>query len=130
MNKRVAGLALKVVVAAAALTMVAGAAQAQRDPAYQQARTQGLIGEKPDGYLGYIAAPSAAVRALVEDINIKRKAAYTREASSAGSTVEQFAFTTGCRLIQQAAQGEKYQTPGGQWATRDGGAATRDPRCP
>lgn len=90
---------MKMAMAAAALTMVAGAAYAQRDPAYQEARTQGLIGEKPDGYLGFVGSPSPAIRALVDDLNIKRKAAYTRSAAGAGSTVEQFAFTTGCRLI-------------------------------
>ena len=126
MYKRMAKLAMT----AAALTLVAGAAQAQRDPAYQQARTQGLIGEKPDGYLGFVGAPSAAIRALVDDLNIKRKSAYTKSATDAGSTVEQFAFTTGCRLILQTAPGEKYQTPGGQWVTRDNGPPTRDPRCP
>lgn len=120
----------RIATAAAAIALVAGAAQAQRDPAYQQARSQGLIGEKPDGYLGFVGSPSSAIRALVEDINIKRKAAYTRKASEAGATVEQFAFTTGCRLIQQASSGEKYQAPGGQWLTRDSSAPTRDPRCP
>ena len=115
---------------AAAISLTATAVQAQRDPAYQQARTQGLIGEKPDGYLGFVVSPSSAIRALVEDLNIKRKAAYTKSAADAGSTVEQFAFTTGCRLIQQSSPGEKYQTPGGQWATRNGGAPTRDPLCP
>ena len=121
---------MKMAMAAAALTMVAGAAYAQRDPANQEARTQGLIGEKPDGYLGFVGSPSPAIRALVDDLNIKRKAAYTRSAAGAGSTVEQFAFTTGCRLILQTSPGEKYQTPGGQWATRDNGPPTRDPRCP
>ena len=126
MFKRFATVAMT----AAALVLVTPAAHAQRDPAYQQARTQGLIGEKPDGYLGFVSSPSPAIRALVDDTNIKRKAAYTSSAASAGSTVEQFAFTTGCRLILQTSPGEKYQTPGGQWVTRDSGPPTRDPRCP
>ncbi len=121
---------VRITVMAGLMALGTSGAQAQRDPAYQQARSQGLIGEKPDGYLGFVASPSSAIRALVEDINIKRKAAYTREASSSGSTVEQFAFTTGCRLILKASSGEKYQTPGGKWATRDGSAPNRDPRCP
>ena len=38
---------------------VAGSgAMAQRDPAYQQARADGLIGEKTDGYLGFVTSPS------------------------------------------------------------------------
>ena len=110
---------------------VSTAAYAQRDPAYQSARSQGLVGEKTDGYLGIIGAPSGAIRALVDDINIKRKAKYTDEALTNGVTVEEFAFRNGCRLIaEKTATGEKYQAPDKSWKTRDAGPALTDPRCP
>ncbi|WP_353206005.1 DUF1318 domain-containing protein [Sphingorhabdus sp.] len=32
---------------------------------------------QPDGYLGFVVAPAPMVRALVEDINIKRKAIFS-----------------------------------------------------
>ena len=118
----IGGLALAAVVAAPVM--------AQRDPAYEGARSSGAIGEKPDGYLGYVTGPSASVKALVEDINIKRKAAYTRKAQETNSTVEQFAFTSGCNLIMRTVSGEKYQTPSGTWNTRDSSAPVRDSRCP
>ncbi|MEH6700861.1 MAG: YdbL family protein [Parasphingorhabdus sp.] len=102
---------------------------AQRDPAYETARSSGAIGEKPDGYLGYVSPPSPAIKALVEDINIKRKAAYTRKAQETNSTVEQFAFTSGCNLIMRTVIGEKYQTPTGNWNTRDNSDPVRDSRC-
>ena len=66
----------------------------------------------------------------MQDINIKRKAAYTERAQATGSTVEQFAFTSGCNLIASTRPGEKYQTPGGVWKTRDEGPPERDARCP
>ena len=66
---------------------------------------------------------------MVNDINIKRKAAYTSGAP-AGSTVEQFAFVTGCNLIAKTRPGEKYKAPDGRWLTRDSGAPVRDSRCP
>lgn len=107
----------------------AGAALAQqRDPAYQAARSQGLVGEMPDGYLGIVGTPTPELRALVNNINIQRKKAYT-EGAGAGSTIEQFAFVSGCNLIRQTVAGEKYQTPDGRWLTRDAGAPVRDPRC-
>lgn len=124
-NKAVAivgGLALTAIVATPVL--------AQRDPAYAAARASGAIGEKPDGFLGYVTSPSASVKALVEDLNIKRKAAYTRKAQETNSTVEQFAFTSGCNLIMRTAAGEKYQAPDGSWQTRTSAAPTRDSRCP
>lgn len=114
---------------AAALLGTAGSAIAQRDPAYEAARAAGQVGEKTDGYLGVVGSPGAAVEALVRDINIKRKAAYTAKAQSTGSTIEDFAFTTGCNLIANTKPGEKYQAPGGSWQTRGSGPAQRDSRC-
>lgn len=112
------------------LTLTTTAALAQRDPAYQAARQAGQIGEQTDGYLGFVTTPTPAIRALVLDLNIKRKAAYTERAGATGSTVEQFAFTSGCNLIAQTSPGEKYQSPDGRWLTRDSGPAQRDSRCP
>jgi uncharacterized protein YdbL (DUF1318 family) len=111
-----------------ALTGLATAAYAQRDPAYQAARAAGQIGEQPDGYLGIVGAATPDLRALVNSINIQRKAKYTQSAA-AGATVEQMAFASGCNLILKTVPGEKYQTPSGNWATRGAGAPERDPRC-
>ena len=117
------------VTGALALTGVSATAFAQRDPAYAAARAAGQVGEQPDGYLGVVGAGSAELRALVNAINIQRKAAYTQKAQATGATVEQLAFTSGCNLIAQTEAGEKYRTPDGAWATRAAGAPTRDPRC-
>lgn len=117
-------------VGALVVSTFATTAMAQRDPAYEAARSAGQIGEKPDGYLGYVSSPSSSVKALVEDLNIKRKAAYTRKAQETNSTVEQFAFTSGCNLIMRTVAGEKYQSPSGTWETRTGAAPARDSRCP
>lgn len=124
------GLALAAILATAAVAFAVPSAMAQRDPAYAAARSAGQIGEQPDGYLGFATTPTPAVRALVQDLNIKRKAAYTASAQSTGSTVEQFAFTSGCNLIANTKAGEKYQTPSGAWKTRDGSPPERDARCP
>ena len=116
------------IAAGAAMVLASGAALAQRDPAYQAARSAGQVGEQPDGYLGVVGAGSANLRALVNNINIQRKAKYTASAAS-GATVEQFAFTSGCNLILQAAPGEKYRAPDGEWKTRTSAPPERDPRC-
>jgi uncharacterized protein YdbL (DUF1318 family) len=110
-----------------ALAVLPGVAMAQRDPAYAGARAAGQVGEKPDGYLGAIYG---AKQALVDDINIKRKDAYTAEARQQGATVEQIAFVAGCRNILRTEAGEKYQAPNGSWQTRGAGAPQRDSRCP
>lgn len=115
-------------IAALALAGTSAAAIAQRDPAYAAARAAGQVGEQPDGYIGIVGSATPELRALVNNINIQRKAAYTRQAGN-GATVEQFAFVSGCNLILKTEPGEKYQTPTGTWATRGAGAPTRDPRC-
>ncbi len=127
MQDRLEMLAAALLLGATATT----AAYAQRDPAYQAARSQGLVGELPTGYLGFVTPPSAAIKALVDDINIKRKAAYTEAAQAEGVTVEEFAFRNGCRLItEKTVAGEKYQAPDGTWKTRDASPPVLDPRCP
>ena len=105
-------------------------AMAQRDPAYEAARENGSVGEKPDGYLGLVGGGDAQLQKLVSDINLKRKQVYTDRASAEGSTVEQFAFTAGCNTIARTKPGEKYQAPDGSWKTRDAGPPVRDARCP
>lgn len=115
--------------AAALLAGFAAPVSAQRDPAYAAARAAGQVGEQPDGYLGIVGAASAELRAVVANINIQRKAAYTQRAAASGATVEQLAFTSGCNLIAQTDPGEKYRAPGGAWRTRTAAAPERDPRC-
>ena len=116
------------IAAGLALAGLATAAYAQRDPAYQAARSAGQIGEQPDGYLGVVGAGTAELRALINNINIQRKAKYTQSAA-AGATVEQMAFASGCNLILKTVPGEKYQAPGGEWKTRTAAPPERDPRC-
>lgn len=107
---------------------LASSVSAQRDPAYQAAREQGRVGEMPDGYLGIVGEATPELRALVSSINIKRKKAYT-DGAGADSTIEQFAFVSGCNLILATVAGEKYQTPAGAWMTRTDEPPVRDPRC-
>ena len=106
------------------------AAFAQRDPAYAAARAAGQVGEKIDGYLGFVVSPNPALRAVVEDINIKRKAVYADKAKANSATVEEYALTSGCLLIAQTRPGEKYQAPDGSWQTRTASPPLRDARCP
>ncbi|MDN3645147.1 YdbL family protein [Pontixanthobacter aestiaquae] len=115
--------------AAIALTGLAGTAYAQRDPAYAAARAAGQVGEKMDGYLGIVGTETPALTRIVTNINIQRREVYTENASSSGSTIEQFAFTSGCKAIARTVPGEKYQAPDGSWQTRTSAPPIRDSRC-
>ena len=119
----------KLILFAIAAFGLAGAAQAQRDPAYAAARAQGLVGEQTDGYLGIVGAGSAELKSMVNAINIKRRAAYTAAAQQQNATIQDFAFTSGCNLIAQTKPGERYQAPDGTWKTRTSAPPDRDSRC-
>lgn len=97
---------------------------------YKSAKAAGIIGEKPDGYLGVVDGSNADAQRLVDSINIKRKAKYTELAAQKGVTVQEIAFSTGCNLIVQEQPGQKYLAPSGQWKTRDASPPERDARCP
>lgn len=117
--------------AAAAAGMVFGApAYAQRDPAYDAARSAGKVGEKMDGYLGIVGASSPELQRIVNDINIKRRALYAEKAQAANATLEEYALTAGCIAIARTAPGEMYQAPDGNWRTRTSAPPLRDSRCP
>ena len=119
----------KISIAALAVIGASTAALAQRDPAYQAARSAGQIGEQPDGYLGVVGAGNSELRALINNINIQRKAAYTQQSAQSGSTVDQFAVTSGCNLIARTVPGEKYKAPDGAWNTRTAAPPERIASC-
>ena len=111
------------------LTAMPAAAE-NANPAYNAARAAGQVGEQVDGYLGFPASPSSDVRRTADDVNIKRRAIYAERAQVNHSTVEEYAFTTGCRLILKTRPGEKYQSPDGAWRIRTAEAPLRSSQCP
>ena len=121
---------LAIAAAATAIGGLATPAFAQRDPAYAAARSAGQVGERTDGYLGIVVAETPALRRIVNDINIKRRAVYSERAKATNATIEEYAFTAGCQAILATVSGEKYQAPDGSWQTRGANAPLRDPRCP
>lgn len=118
-------------VAGVLVAVAASPAMAQdRDPAYAAARAAGQVGELPTGYLGTVGSVPGPVVRMVEDLNIKRKAVYAQRAKEQGTTIEAYAFTTGCNLIAKTASGEKYMGTDGQWHVHGGDRPMRDARCP
>ena len=117
-----------------AAAVMAAALSVPRDraatPTMEAARAAGQVGEQPDGYLGIVGAATPTLSALVNHVNIQRKAVYTREAARSSATVEDFAFTSGCNLILQTAPGEQIQRARRRMEdARPGGAPERDSRC-
>ncbi|HET9628853.1 MAG TPA: YdbL family protein [Novosphingobium sp.] len=120
----------KLILPVLAVALVAAPALAQRDPAYAAARASGHVGEKMDGYLGIVGPATGELKAMVDDLNIKRRAVYAQQAQAQHATVEEYALTAGCLAIARTVPGEKYQAPDGSWATRTSAPPQRDARCP
>ena len=120
----------RLALAAGGLALALGASVAlAQSSEYAAAKAAGQIGEKMDGYVAVVSGP-ASLRAVVDDINIKRKAVYADRARASNATLEEYALTSGCHLIAQTKPGEKYQAPDGSWQTRGSGPPLRDSRCP
>jgi len=83
----------------------------------QQARTQGLVGEKLDGYVTAIK-PSAEVNALVSEVNSKRRAEYTKISKQNGQPTAVVGKLAAPQILQNLPSGSQYQDASGTWQTR------------
>lgn len=113
-TKIIAGLAAGILVLAGA-----GIAIAQSGGLVASALADGSVGEQADGYLGIKGSASGDLRAEVDAINIKRRAAYTQRAAQKGATVKEVAAAVGCEtLATRVANGRAYMLPDGVWRVK------------
>jgi uncharacterized protein YdbL (DUF1318 family) len=82
----------------------------------RDAKAQGLVGEANTGYIAAVQTPaSAEVRALIADVNGKRKAQFASTAQKTGTTVAQVANRFYELAVQKTAPGNYYQDSSGRW---------------
>jgi uncharacterized protein YdbL (DUF1318 family) len=113
-------LILSLAIGAALAVAGASVAYAQ-DGGLQAAIAQGIVGEKADGYLGLAKPAPADIKAKVDAINIKRRAAFTPEAAKRGVTLEEWAAAIGCKtLAARVSDGQAYLLPDGVWRVKSG----------
>lgn len=117
------------ILTAASLLSLGGPALAQASVSAAMAGAQ--VGERADGYLGVRGQVSPAVKAEVEQINIKRRAVYTQRAAERGVAIEVIAAATGCQTLKRVAPGQAYSLDGASWHVRGAGdPAPLPPNCP
>jgi len=79
-----------------------------------QAKADGLIGERADGYIGLVKSDAAAdVVELVKQINGKRRAEYRRIAEANDLSVEEVQALAGKKAIDRTGPGNWILTNGG-----------------
>jgi uncharacterized protein YdbL (DUF1318 family) len=80
------------------------------------AKAQGLIGERPDGYLGLVVSNAPAdVRALVNDVNAKRRARYQQIAQQTNAPLSEVEKVGGATAIERTERGHFVMDSSGRW---------------
>lgn len=80
----------------------------------QGAKSQGLVGEQLNGYLGVVASSvSSDVKALVADVNKKRKKKYQSIANQNGTSLDTVELLAGKKAIEKTATGNYIQSATG-----------------
>ncbi len=82
-------------------------------------RADGVIAERYDGYVEIRAsnAPGDA-RALVADVNARRRALYTQRASESNVPVEEVGKVFANKIVETAPPGTYFRRPGGDYVRR------------
>lgn len=81
-----------------------------------EAKSSGLIGEAPNGYLGLVGTDSPEAAALIVEINAKRKVHYQEIANKQNTQLVNIERIAGEKLIEKAqGNGEFYMDDQGQW---------------
>lgn len=79
-----------------------------------QAKTQGLVGERPDGLLG-IVRQTPEVQALVRGVNDQRLAQYRDIARRTGTSLAAVQAVAGEKAIAQSPLGSYVMDASGNW---------------
>lgn len=78
-----------------------------------EAKAQGLVGEKRDGYLGLVDPANREARELVADINERRRQAYQEIARRDGTTLSVVESLAGEKAIKKTKPGHYVEGPAG-----------------
>ena len=84
-----------------------------------EAKQEGLLGERPDGYLGLVKTSSSpdAVQ-LMKDINRKRRDVYQDIASKNGTALSAVEALAGEKAIEKTPSGQFIMLPEGKWISK------------
>ena len=85
----------------------------------QEAKSQGLVGEQRDGYVGLVTEDAPAeVVALVRQVNEERRERYAEIARENGITMAQVTSLAYERAVAATQPGHFIQLPNGEWVRK------------
>ena len=100
---------------------------AAQSPQLTAAIAAGEVGERYDGYMGFVAEPAPALRAQVNAVNLRRRNLYIELATRRNVTADVVGLTTACTLLAQLPVGEAYMLNDRVWRRRSAGDAPVTP---
>jgi len=82
-------------------------------------KQEGLVGERPDGYVGFVVDEVPAdVKKLVDHTNEERKAEYEKLAKENGTSLAAVEAIFGQKLIARQPAGTYVMTSDGKWVKK------------
>lgn len=110
-----AGLALSVVT----IAPVAAADLASAKATVRAAKTQGIVGEQGDGYLGLVTGSADPnVGDAVNAMNQERKKTFNEIAAKSGVTVDAAGQAAATQFFAMTPSGQYYKPLGGGWTKK------------
>ena len=87
------------------------------DPQIDAAKERGVVGERVDGYLGFVTLEGVepSLERKVNEINAKRRGLYQKLANDSGTSAAQVAMVTGIKQIEKAAPNAFVVDATGAW---------------
>ena len=82
-----------------------------------QAKSQGLVGETPSGYLEAVSNPDANTKKLINSINKARKETYKKIATDRGTDLKAVEKLAGETAMNKTAKGN-YIKVNGKWVKK------------
>lgn len=99
-----------------ALLAVVGWSSAVWSVSLDEAKSQGLVGEQANGYLGAVSASTPAeIKSLIADINQKRKSEYQAIAQRNKTGLQAVEALAAKTAIERTPPGQYVRLPSGEW---------------
>ena len=84
----------------------------------QEAKSAGVVGEQRDGYVGVVKGADASIKAMVRDVNAKRKSRYQKIATKNGTSLEAVQSLAAEKTLKKTAPGHYVQDQSGKWVKK------------
>jgi uncharacterized protein YdbL (DUF1318 family) len=83
-----------------------------------EAKSKGLVGETPRGYLEAVKSPNDATKQLLKDINGRRNVQYKKISKSNGTSVKAVESVAGEKAMSLTKKGH-FVKVGGKWVKKN-----------